>query len=187
MQSLVTSLLACLTASPVFCSPAAAAPPTVNRTAETSLTSLRTDQLTVRQSSDSTITSSVTDAMFDYDLYIADPESASGFFIEWTYEDGEVIHTGPHVSEDSAHDWLVWCLFHGVDPRDSISDPDLSWPNTAIVELPTEPDWILFGSYGTRAEAEVDAAWFEDFGMPTRIVSRSVLTLQADGLTLQKR
>jgi hypothetical protein len=122
--------------------------------------------------------SSFQDTMFDYDLYVADPSTSTGFYIVWTYSGGVVRYSSPFTNYDNANDWLIWSLFHGVDPRNSISDPDLPWPDAKIMELPKEPNWVLYDSYGTQSQAVAEAEWFEDFGMLTKITARSVVTLK---------
>ncbi len=61
------------------------------------------------------------DNMFDYDLYVADPATAVGWYIEWTYGDGVVKYSFAYTSEQDAFDVMVRHLFRGTDPRNSRS------------------------------------------------------------------
>ena len=114
------------------------------------------------------------DNLFDYDLYVADPDTATGWYIEWTYADGVVQYSFAYASEQDAFDVMVRHLFRGTDPRNSRS-LGLGYPSVQIIELSKEPDWILFHSYDTGAEAADAAELLEMAGLLTKIEPRDTL------------
>ncbi len=116
------------------------------------------------------------DSLFDYDLYVADPATAAGWYIEWTYGDGEVQYSFAYTSEQDAFDVMIRHLFRGTDPRNSRS-LGLAYPSAKIVELPKEPDWIWFHSYDTQAEAAGAADLLEMVGLLTKVELRDTLQL----------
>ena len=116
----------------------------------------------------------LTDNLFDYDLYVADPATAVGWYIEWTYDDGAVHYSFAYASEQDAFDVMVRHLFRGTDPRNSRS-LGLGYPSVKIVELPKEPDWILFHSYDNQAEAANAAELLELAGLLTKVELRDIL------------
>ena len=114
------------------------------------------------------------DNLFDYDLYVADLDTATGWYIEWTYAEGVVQYSFAYASEQDAFDVMLRHLFRGTDPRNSRS-LGLDYPSVQLIELPKEPDWILFHSYDTQAEAAVAAELLEMAGLLTEIELRDTL------------
>lgn len=128
--------------------------------------------------------SGLMDAVNDYDLWVAEPETANAWYIRWTYDDGVVRYSAAYYDFEHAQDHLIWCLLHGVDPRNSLWNPDLDWPDSELVYLPKTPDWVFFRTCDSYSEAALDAAWFNSFGLLTKITSRSVLQASGSGLRL---
>ncbi len=50
------------------------------------------------------------DDLFDYDVYMADPATVTGWYIKWTYADGVVVYTSPSQSETYTLDLMVRLL-----------------------------------------------------------------------------
>lgn len=111
------------------------------------------------------------DAMYEYDLYIALPETAKGWLLEYVYEDGYKKIHGPFKTERDARlraerdEVYLGHLHNGELPVEEYIYFGLA-----------EPNWEYFQTYPAIAEAEDAAAYFEDIGMLTDI--RAVSTLR---------
>lgn len=131
-------------------------------------------------------TSAVQDAMYDFDLYVADPGSATGWYILWTWEDGSTMVSHAFTSESLAkshHDRLMW---HGVDPRGGWYDSDNGF-SAEYFSAPREPDWEFFARYGTRAAAAEQAEWFQNFGLLTQVRKVSVIQRRVTRTAVTRR
>ncbi|MCA9240808.1 MAG: hypothetical protein KDA37_11435 [Planctomycetales bacterium] len=104
----------------------------------------------------------------NYELYVADPNTSTGWFILWTSQDGKAILSHAFATRTDARKHLDRMAWNGVGPDYQPVDPNNPY-RAEVFEAPKTPDWQFYGSYGSREEAEADAAWFEDFGMLTDI------------------
>jgi hypothetical protein len=100
------------------------------------------------------------DTFYDFEVYAAE-EPGDGYFILWEMSDGSTIKYGPYYSYSDAQNRLMKILFGGWEP-DGYVDVD-------IVELPLEPDFVLFDTVGTRAAANELADQLESLGLLTNI------------------
>ena len=119
--------------------------------------------------------SSFEDLTYDFEVYAAQ-EPGTGFFIVWDMPNGEFITNGPYYTYQGAQDHLMRILFGGWEPD--------GYEDVEIVELPLQPDYILFDTVDTRAEANALADQLESFGLLTQI--KRVSTIQIQNLTLQR-
>lgn len=111
------------------------------------------------------------DYLYDYEVHVADPATATGWYVRYTYEDGVVLYSSAFATYDGAQDFLVWMLLGGYDPRGSLSDPDLAFPDTAIVSGAKEPTWVPDSIHDRRVDAQAAAAVRQSAGFLTRIVA----------------
>ncbi|MCA9066264.1 MAG: hypothetical protein KDA96_24525 [Planctomycetaceae bacterium] len=118
-------------------------------------------------------------AMYDYDVYVADPATATGWYVRFRYDDGIVKYSSAFTSYDNAWDWLFFCQIHGVDPRSSLSDPNLAWPDIDIVEMPREPNWLWVSTHDTKADAQQWVDFYRSGGLMSKMVARSVIQYQS--------
>lgn len=109
------------------------------------------------------------DAAYDYELWVADARTATGWFVELWYPDGTLDLVGPFATETAAQKHVDFTMKHSSFRRDGMT------PEVLLDEKTTEPNWVYFDTYGALAEAQTEAEWFESIGMLTDIRRKSTL------------
>lgn len=116
------------------------------------------------------------DASYDFELYIAEPETATAWYMLWTWEDGHQRVSYRFDTKAAAEREWIRMLQHLTDPRLGSMDPD-NMISVDFFEGLAEPRWEYIDTYATRAEAEEAAQWWEErLGLITDI--RMVSTLK---------
>lgn len=131
------------------------------------------------QTASFTSTSSYFDKLYDFDLYVANPESATGWYVLFTYDDGSTYTSYAFDTEEDAEDYLFYLNWYGLDPQGGWYDADNGY-STTVYQGARTPDWVFYQRYGTSASAADAADWFEDeLGMLTRVSRVAAYQLRA--------
>lgn len=112
------------------------------------------------------------DSANDYEVWVAEPDTATGWYVVLRYPDGYVDVRGAHATKQAAEDWVDWMNWHTTSLIRHGKSPIIGYQ-----EMSKEPGWQYFGTFPTLAEAEDEAEWFEDFGMLIDIRRVSTLRL----------
>jgi hypothetical protein len=100
------------------------------------------------------------DQIYDFDVYAADPDPVTGYFIVVLYRDGSEEEFGPYASRSSAEYSLFFMVEHG----------QLSGAIDAeIVARALPPKWVFMRRFDKRAAAVAYADLLESVGLLTDI------------------
>ncbi|TWT77430.1 hypothetical protein Pla123a_20910 [Posidoniimonas polymericola] len=125
---------------------------------------------------DSVSLADAVDASYDFELYVAEPETATAWFMLWTWEDGYQRVSYRFDTKAAAEREWIRMLQHLTDPRLGSMDAD-NLISVDFFEGLAEPRWEYIETYATLAEAEEGAQWWEErLGLITDI--RMVSTLK---------
>jgi hypothetical protein len=109
------------------------------------------------------------DLYYDFDVYAADPDPRSGYFLVIVYADGSEEEFGPYTSRSSAEYSLFFMVEHNQIPGAVDSRIESR-------ELP--PTWVFMQRFDRHADAIAYADLLESVGLLTEVRSVWALKLQ---------
>ncbi|MFQ5730690.1 MAG: hypothetical protein ACE5KM_01925 [Planctomycetaceae bacterium] len=107
-----------------------------------------------------TPTANLLDLYYDYQVWVAD--DVTRYYVVATDQNGKVTEEKFH-SRDAAYDWASWLFFH-------------DFTNVKVEKRVEMGDWMLIGTWDTRAEAKGWEAFALGVGFYAKIVPVSAFS-----------